>query len=81
VTLLHFIKGNALVFILPNEEPYIDFLRVKRVPISEHIPAPLNEDLQNNLVAEVMAIDFPFGRVSVIECFSSVCYSSVIAIH
>ena len=27
--------GNAMVFLLANEEPYINFLRMKKVPIEE----------------------------------------------
>jgi ATP-dependent RNA helicase DDX55/SPB4 len=32
-------NGKALVYLLPTEETYVDFLRVKQVPIQELVPA------------------------------------------
>jgi len=46
-------EGNAIVFLLPNEETYIDFLGHRKVPISEMEPFTDVPDIIEQIKCEI----------------------------
>jgi len=67
-------EGNAIVYLLPCEDTYIEFLRVRKVPISElpaektcFDPLPIFQQWiskERELFDKVIAVPFIDGRVS-----------------
>ena len=47
--------GAALALLLPAEAPYVDFLRLRRVPLAEAAPLPLSASAGGKAASRVKA--------------------------